>query len=73
MTRRYSGADWRDVFYNAIRSADGGVVEAAKFLTERRERFIHAEDLRRRLRGADGESLSTETLELLSELSLIHI
>jgi len=67
MTRRYSGADWRDVFYNAIRSADGGVVEAAKFLTERRERFIHAEDLRRRLRGADGESLSTEMLELLSE------
>lgn len=67
MTCHYSGADWRDVFYNAIRNAEGGVVEAAKFLTERRERFIHAEDLRRRLRRADGESLSTEMLELLSE------
>lgn len=67
MTRRYSAADWRDIFYNAIREAPGGVTAAAAFLTDRREKAIHPEDLRRRLRGADGESLSTEMLELLTE------
>ncbi|MBK0115412.1 MULTISPECIES: hypothetical protein [unclassified Delftia] len=67
MTRRYSTADWRDIFYNAVREAPGGVTAAAAFLTDRREKAIHPEDLRRRLRGADGESLSTEMLELLSE------
>ena len=56
MTYRYSSADWRDVFYNAVRNANGGVVAAAAFLTERRGKSIHPEDLRRRLRGADGES-----------------
>ncbi|MBD9583605.1 hypothetical protein IB269_19615 [Delftia sp. DLF01] len=67
MTRRYSAADWRDILYNTIRRASGGVTAAATFLTDRREKSIHPEDLRRRLRGADGESLSTEMLELLSE------
>jgi len=67
MTYRYASADWRDVLYNTVRQAQGGVNAAAAFLTERRERSIHPEDLRRRLRGADGETLSTEMLELLTE------
>ena len=67
MTYRYSSADWRDVFYNAVRAANGGVVAAAKFLAERRGKSIHSEDLRRRLRGADGESLTMEMAELLTE------
>lgn len=67
MTRRYSAADWRDLFYNAVRQAPGGVNAAAAFLTERREKSIHPEDLRRRLRGADGESLTMEMAELLTE------
>lgn len=67
MTCRYSSADWRDVFYNVVRSANGGVVAAAKFLSERRGKSIHSEDLRRRLRGADGESLTMEMGELLTE------
>lgn len=67
MTRRYSRADWRDILYNAVRQAPGGVVAAAAHLTDRRGVRIHPEDLRRRLRGADGETLSTEMLELLTE------
>lgn len=67
MTCRYSSADWRDVFYNVVRSANGGVNAAAAFLSERRGKSIHPEDLRRRLRGADGESLTMEMGELLTE------
>lgn len=67
MTCHYSAADWRDIFYNAVRQAPGGVNAAAAFLTERREKSIHPEDLRRRLRGADGESLTMEMAELLTE------
>lgn len=67
MTCRYSSADWRDVFYNSVRAANGGVNAAAAFLSERRGKSIHPEDLRRRLRGADGESLTMEMAELLTE------
>ncbi|MDR0215634.1 MAG: hypothetical protein LBJ15_16760 [Comamonas sp.] len=67
MTRRFSAADWRDIFYNAVRKTEGGVNAAAAFLTDRREKSIHPEDLRRRLRGAEGESLSMEMAELLTE------
>lgn len=67
MTRRTSAANWRDALYNTIREVDGGVGAAASFLTDRRDRYIHREDLRKRLSGRDGESLSTEMLELLAE------
>lgn len=67
MTCRYSSADWRDVFYNTVRRASGGVVAAAEFLTKRRERSIHSETLRTRLRGVDGEWINLEMLELLTE------
>lgn len=67
MTCRLSQTDWRDVFYNAVRSAPGGVADAAAFLTERRGRSIHKETLRARLRGVDGEWINLEMLELLTE------
>lgn len=67
MTCRYSGADWRDVLYNSVRTTEGGVKDAAQFLTNRRGKTIHAESLRIRLRHVDGESISLEMVELLTE------
>jgi len=67
MTCRYSQTDWRDVLYTAVRNAPGGVNAAAKFLSERREKTIHPESLRAKLRGVDGDSVSVEMAELLTE------
>ncbi|GAB2913850.1 phage regulatory CII family protein [Paralcaligenes ginsengisoli] len=67
MTSRYSGADWRDVLYNSIRATPGGLADAAQFLTVRRGKTIHPETLRTRLRHVDGESISLEMVELLTE------
>lgn len=67
MTCHYSAADWRDVLYNSVRAAPGGVNAAAAFLAERRGRTMHAETLRARLRGVDGDSISMEIAELLTE------
>jgi hypothetical protein len=67
MTCRYKDSDWRDALYNAVRSAPGGVVEAARFLTARRGRSIHTETLRSRLRGIDGDCITLEMAELLTE------
>ena len=67
MTCRYSELDWRDVLYTSVRNAPGGVVAAAKFLTEQRGRSIHSESLRAKLRGREGESISMEMAELLTE------
>ena len=67
MTCHLSEIDWRDVVYNTVRKAPGGVVAAAQFLTKRRERSIHPETLRARLRGVDGEWINLEMLELLTE------
>ena len=67
MTCHLSPVDWRDVFYNTVRKAPGGVVAAAQFLTQRRGRSIHPETLRARLRGIDGEWINLEMLELLTE------
>lgn len=72
MTCHYSSADWRDVLYNTVRKASGGVVAAAGFLTQRRERSIHAETLRARLRGLEGEWINLEMLELLTEWMQDH-
>jgi hypothetical protein len=66
MTCRYSGAEWRDVLYTSVMEA-GGVKAAAEFLTNRREKFIHPEDLRNRLRHTKGEAISLEMAELLTE------
>lgn len=67
MTCRYSESDWRDVLYTSVRNAPGGVVAAAKFLTERRGRSIHSETLRAKLRGLEGESIGMDMAELLAE------
>lgn len=67
MTCRYKDSDWRDALYNAVRSAPGGVVDAARFLTARRGRSIHTETLRSRLRGMDGDCITLEMAELLTE------
>jgi len=67
MTCRYSSADWRDVLYNSVRATEGGVADAAQFLTNRRGRSIHTESLRIRLRHVNGESISLEMVELLTE------
>lgn len=67
MTCHYSTVDWRDALYNSVRKAAGGVKAAAGFLTERRQCSIHPEHLRTRLRGVDGDSISMEMAELLTE------
>lgn len=66
MTCHYTNTDWLDVLYNCVRKS-GGVVKAAEFLTARRGKSIHPEALRSKLRGVDGETLSVEMAELLSE------
>lgn len=67
MTCRYSETNWRDVLYNTVRAVPGGINAAAAHLTERRGRSIHPETLRQRLRGVDGDSISMEMAELLTE------
>lgn len=67
MTCRYSESDWRDVLYTSVRNAPGGVVAAAKFLTDRRGRSIHSETLRAKLRGVEGESITMDMAGLLAE------
>jgi len=67
MTCRYSTADWRDSLYTSVRQTPGGVADAAQFLTNRRGKSIHAESLRAKLRGVEGESLSIEFADLLTE------
>lgn len=65
MTCQYTTTHWRDALYNAVRAADGGVVAAAQFLTERRDTSIHYESVRRKLRGND--SMDVEMAVLLAE------
>jgi len=67
MTCRYTNTDWRDVLYNCVRKTPGGINAAAAFLTERRETTIHPERLRKKLRGAEGESMDVEMARMLSE------
>ncbi len=67
MTCRYSDTDWRDVLYTSVCKTSGGVSDAADYLTRRRGKSISAESLRKRLRHVDGESISLEMAELLTE------
>jgi hypothetical protein len=67
MTCHYSGTAWADVLYTSVRNTPGGVNDAARFLTERRNKTIHPETLRAKLRHIDGESISLEMVELLTE------
>jgi len=67
MTCYYSTADWRDVLYTSVCNTEGGVVDAARYLSERRGKAIHPEVLRTRLRHRDGQSISIEMAEMLTE------
>ena len=67
MTCRYTSIDWRDALYNAVRNAPGGVIAAAAWLSDRRGKQIGPESLRKKLRALEGESLSMEMAELLTE------
>lgn len=67
MTCARSDIYWRDAAYNAVSKMPGSVVSAAAYLTERRGVSIKGETLRKKLRGIEGESLSMEMLEMLTE------
>jgi hypothetical protein len=67
MTSRLNSHHWLDVLYNDVRNAPGGVKDAASFLTERRGKRIHYESLRAKLSGQEGESITFEMADLLTE------
>lgn len=67
MTCRYSNTDWLDVLYNSVRRTQGGVADAARFLTERRGRSIHTESLRAKLRAVNGDEMTLSMADLLTE------
>jgi len=67
MTCARSDIYWRDAAYNAVMKMPGSVNAAAAYLTERRGVSIKGETLRKKLRGLDGESISMEMLEMLTE------
>ena len=67
MTCRYEKTDWRDVLYTTVRSTPGGIADAANFLKNRRGKTMHTETLRAKLRGLEGESISIEIADLLTE------
>ncbi len=72
MTCRTSPLNWLDVLYNAVRETPGGVVAAAAYLAQRRGKTMHPEALRSKLRGVEGESVSIEIAELLTEWMQEH-
>ncbi|REN18828.1 hypothetical protein DSI35_01340, partial [Mycobacterium tuberculosis] len=67
MTCARSDIHWRDAAYNAVAKMPGSVNAAAAYLTKRRGVSIKGETLRKKLRGLDGESISMEMLEMLTE------
>lgn len=67
MTCRTSALSWLDVLYNSVRKTPGGVADAAAYLADRRGKSMHPETLRAKLRGLEGESVSIEIAELLTE------
>ncbi|WP_153164300.1 hypothetical protein [Stenotrophomonas nematodicola] len=67
MTCQRSDIYWRDALYSAVSRAPGNVQAAAAWLSDRRGRRITGEALRKKLRGLEGESLSMEMAELLTE------
>lgn len=72
MTCRTSPLNWLDVLYNAVRETPGGVQAAAAYLAQRRGKSMHAETLRAKLRGLEGESVTIEIAELLTEWMQEH-
>ncbi|MFY2060174.1 hypothetical protein ACOTCB_23270 [Achromobacter xylosoxidans] len=70
MTSRLNSHHWLDVLYNDVRRTAGGVKDAALFLSERRGKQIHYESLRAKLNGQEGESMTFEIADLLTEWML---
>lgn len=70
MTCRRSDLHWRDAIHNATARAPGGIQDAAEHISKRRGKSITAETLRKKLRGVDGESLSMEMAEILTDYLL---
>ncbi|TAA45664.1 hypothetical protein [Pseudoxanthomonas winnipegensis] len=73
MTCLRTDLHWRDALYNAVTQVPGGLRAAAAFLTERRGRSITGESLRKKLRGLEGESISVEMAEMLTEWMEEHV
>jgi len=67
MTCARSDIYWRDAAYNAVSRMPGSVNAAAAYLTKRRGAAIKGESLRKKLRGLEGESLSMEMMEMLTD------
>lgn len=67
MTCQRSDIYWRDALYSAVSQAPGNVQAAAAYLKARRGKAITGESLRKKLRGLEGESLSMEMAEMLTE------
>lgn len=67
MTCLRSDLHWRDALNNAVSCAPGGVQDAAAHISKRRGRSISTETLRKKLRGVEGESVSMEMAEILTE------
>ncbi len=67
MTCKYDQLAWRDVLYTDVCRTPGGIIDAARFLTDRRGKAIHPETLRTRLRGVNGEDVGIEMACFLSE------
>lgn len=72
MTRRTHATSWLDVLYNSVRRTPGGISAAAAYLADRRGKSMHPETLRCKLSGREGESVSVELAELLTEWMLDH-
>ncbi|TFZ46106.1 hypothetical protein E5C33_07490 [Stenotrophomonas maltophilia] len=73
MTCRRSDIYWRDALYNAVCQVPGSVQAAAAYLSARRGRGITGEALRKKLRGLEGESVSVEIAEMLTEFLQEHV
>lgn len=67
MTCRTSSLNWLDNLYNSVRETPGGVEAAAAYLAQRRGKSMHPETLRAKLRGLEGESVTLQIAELLTE------
>ena len=67
MTCQRSDLYWRDALHNAVARAPGGLQDAAAHISKRRGKSISAETLRKKLRAVDGESISMEMAEILTD------
>ena len=73
MTCLRSDLYWRDALHNAVARAPGGLQDAAAHISKRRGKSISAETLRKKLRGIDGESVSMEMAEILTDYLLLFV